>query len=65
MEERLIPTPPVAAGPLKVTVPVDLFPPITDVGATDTPIKAGGVIVKAPVFETLPSEPVMVAVFVL
>ena len=54
-----------AAGPLKVTVPVDLFPPITDVGATDTPIKAGGVIVKAPVFETLPSEAVMVAVFVL
>jgi hypothetical protein len=34
--------PPVGAGPLKLTVPVELVPPVTDVGFRLTELRAGG-----------------------
>jgi hypothetical protein len=40
--------PPVGAGPLRVTVPVDGLPPVTEVGMTLTELTTGGVTVKAP-----------------
>ena len=38
--------PPVGAGPVRVTVPVDGLPPATDVGFILTPESAGGVTVS-------------------
>lgn len=48
-EERLIPTPPVAAGPDKVTVPVALLPPTTDAGEMVTLRRVGASIVRTAV----------------
>jgi ABC-type Fe3+-hydroxamate transport system substrate-binding protein len=60
-DERLMPIPPVAAGPDNVTVPVDLVPPTTEAGETVTLNTLGGLMVKVADFETLPSVPVMTA----
>ena len=38
--------PPVGAAPLRVTVPVELVPPVTEVGVRLTPVKAGAVSVS-------------------
>jgi len=38
--------PPAGAGPLKVTVPVDGLPPVTDVGFRLTPLGTGAVTPK-------------------
>lgn len=53
-DERLIPTPPVAAGPVKVTVPTDFMPPVTDGGATETLRIVGGAMVSTADLDTLP-----------
>jgi hypothetical protein len=45
--------PPDGAGPLRVTVPVDGVPPVTDVGFTPRELTTGGVTVKAPLFVVL------------
>lgn len=42
--------PPLGAGPLNVTVPVELVPPLTVVGLTDNVLNAGGLTVSAAVF---------------
>lgn len=64
-EDRLIPTPPTAAGPVKVIVAVVLVPPFTVVGERAMLAKAGGLIVRADVLEALPNVAVIVAVFAL
>jgi len=65
LEEIVIPTPPTAAGPDRVTVPTDLLPPMTEVGRRVNPIKAGGFVVNTELFDILPRVPVMVDVFTL
>jgi len=61
LEAKLIPTPPVAAGPDNVTVPVAFCPPINDVGETETLRRAGALTVKVAVFDTPPYVLVIVA----
>ena len=53
--------PPVGAGPLRETVPVDEAPPITDAGTTETPVNVAGLIVSVAVFVEPASTPLMVA----
>ncbi len=57
--------PPVGAAPSRVTVPVEVLPPTTDVGETDTLTSAGGLIVSVPVLVVEPCVPVMVAVVIV
>jgi len=47
--ERETAVPPLPAGPLKVTVPVEEFPPTTEVGARLTETRVAGVIVNVAV----------------
>jgi len=54
-------SPPLGAGPLRVTVPVETFPPMTDVGDNVTLINVAGEIVKVAVFETVPKFAPIVA----
>jgi hypothetical protein len=54
--------PPVPAGPLKVTVPVDPVPPVKVVGLKVTEDKAAGVTVRVAVLAPLPLPAVIVAV---
>jgi len=56
-------TPPVAAVPLIVTVPVADVPPTTVDGATETETRDGGVTVSPAVRETVPVLAVIVALF--
>jgi len=56
--------PPTGAGPFKVTVPTDEFPPVTAGGATNKPIRAAGLIVRV-VEADPPRVPLIVAVAVL
>ena len=59
--ERETDEPPLGAGPLNVTVPVDDVPPLTDAGFILSEATAGGVIAK--VADWLPFRvPVMVDV---
>jgi hypothetical protein len=44
--ERVTIVPPEGAGPLRVTVPVDEFPPTIDVGLTVNKLSVGGLIVR-------------------
>ena len=46
--------PPAGAGPLSVTVPVDEFPPRTDVGVNDTELSVAAFTVKVAVLVTDP-----------
>ena len=46
--------PPAGAGPLSVTVPVDEFPPSTDVGVNDTELSVAAFTVKVAVLVTAP-----------
>jgi hypothetical protein len=55
-------TPPAAALPLSITVPIDGFPPITLFGLRVTDARDAGPIVRVAVFETLPSEAEITAV---
>jgi hypothetical protein len=34
------------AGPLRVTAPVEVDPPVTEFGDKETPVRLGGVIVR-------------------
>jgi hypothetical protein len=52
--------PPVGAGPLSVTVPVEEPPPSTAVGLSVSPAMTGGLIVRTAVFETAPRVAVIV-----
>ena len=49
---RVTTAPPDGAGPVKVTVPVDDVPPITEVGLRVTEVSAAAVTVKVAVFVT-------------
>lgn len=60
LDARLMTEPPVGAGPLMVTVPVDALPPITVVGDKLSPMSVGGLIVNVPVTDL----PLTVAVIV-
>ena len=53
-DARLTTYPPVGAGPLRLTVPVEVEPPITDVGETATLASTGGLTVNVVVTETVP-----------
>ena len=64
-ELSVIPTPPAAAGPDSMIVPVALLPPLTVEGDIVKLSNAGGLIVIAAVLEVLPRVPVIVAVFAL
>lgn len=64
-DDKLIPTPPVAAGPVSVTVPVVLPPPTRVAGDNVTLANAGAVMVSVAVLDELLSPAVMTAVFVL
>jgi hypothetical protein len=50
--DRVTTAPPVGACPVKVTVPVDEVPPITEVGLSATEATVGGVTVKVAVLAT-------------
>lgn len=54
--------PPGAAGPLRVTVPVDGLPPTTLVGFKDKPVTVGAMIVRDADCADVPSFVVMVAI---
>lgn len=56
--------PPVGAGPLMVTVPVELEPPVTVVGERVMPVTVGALIVRVAVLDPDASVPVMVSVTV-
>lgn len=46
LEDRLTTVPPVPAAPFRVTVPVELVPPVTVVGDSETELRTAGVIVR-------------------
>jgi hypothetical protein len=56
-------TPPVAAGPLNVAVPVDETPPAAVLGLRLNEARLGGVTVTVAVFEAVPLLAVIVTVF--
>ena len=59
-EERVTTTPPAGAGPVSVTVPVELLPPTTLAGATLTADRAAGVTVRPAVWVAPTATPVIV-----
>jgi hypothetical protein len=61
LEDKVTTSPPVGAGPVKVTVPVEDVPPTTDVGETVRLVGTGGVIVSTFVTDVPPAVAVMVA----
>lgn len=61
LEPRLTESPPVGAGLLNVTIPVDELPPTTELGARVTLVSVGGVIVRVAVSDTVPWLAVMTA----
>ena len=61
LDERLTTIPPVGAAPLSVTVPVEVEPPVTEVGLTLKLDGEGGVTVSVAVTDFPPAVAVMVA----
>ncbi len=59
---RLTTTPPAGAGPVNLTVAVELFPAATDLGFSVNESKPGGVMVRFAIFETPFSVAIRVAV---
>ena len=49
LEDRLTTVPPVPAAPFRVTVPVELVPPVTVVGDSEIELRTAGVIVRVAV----------------
>jgi len=62
LEVKATVRPPLGAGPLIVTVPVDVSPELTSVGFMANPVMTGGVMVRVAVSETLPRVAVIVGV---
>jgi len=62
-EVRLTESPPVGAAPVRVTVPVELVPPVTEVGFKLTVESTGALTVRVAVAETLFAVAVIVAVW--
>jgi len=62
LDDRLTTAPPVPAGPVSVTVPVEGVPPITEAGLRVTLRGTGVVIASVPVTEVVPNLAVIVAV---
>lgn len=61
LDVRVTVAPPDGAIPFRVTVPVEELPPISEVGETDTAVRAAGLIVSVSGIETLPWLAVIVA----
>jgi len=61
LDDKLTTTPPDPAEPLSVTVPVELDPPITVAGESDTVVRFAAVMVRVAVFVVLPSAAEIVA----
>ena len=61
LDERATTTPPVGAGPLRVTVPVEDDPPATEVGDKLSDVTAAGFTVSVALTETPVSVPVIFA----
>jgi len=59
--ESTIIAPPVPAGPLSATVPVDATPPVTAVGTKLSEVRARGLTVSVADFEVEPNVAVIVA----
>ena len=49
------------AGPLRLTVPVEDVPPVTEFGLTEIPVKVAAVIVSVAVWLVPLTDPVMIA----
>ena len=65
LDVRLTTDPPVGAGPLSVTVPVEVPPPTTEMGFSDRPESPEAPIVNFAAFDTVvPCDAVIVAVVV-
>lgn len=60
LEERVTVVPPVGAAPVRVTVPVEEVPPVTDVGLTATLDAVGASTVSFAVLVDAPEVPVIV-----
>jgi len=60
LDESPITMPAAGAAPLRVTIPVEVDPPVTDLGETETPVGTGGVTVSVAGTDVLPREAVMV-----
>jgi hypothetical protein len=60
--DNLITRPPTGAGLLRVTVPDEFVPPVTEVGLSDIEMSRGGAIVSVAVFLTEPDVAVSVTV---
>ena len=56
-------SPPVGAGELMVTVPVDVFPPVTETGLNVNETSCGGNITRDAVSELPPAAAVRIAIF--
>ena len=54
LSNKVTETPPAGAGPVMVTVPVELFPPIKLAGLMDTDAGAVGLMVRVAVFVAPP-----------
>ena len=61
--ESLTIKPPVGAGPVRVTVPVELDPPVTTAGFIVIELREAGLIVRFADWAIAPSLPVMVTTF--